>query len=137
MAPPDMVPEMMPDMACAALGRPPPEGGRRNGMTDVMFLRPVAALSLAGLMLAGCTNPQAVAPVGVRVVGANQVAGCSYVMNFSEKPALYGVLAAEAQAYARRSILQAAARAGANTVVFDRVEPGAMVTEIKATAFRC
>ncbi|MDE3078622.1 MAG: hypothetical protein KGI94_01155 [Paracoccaceae bacterium] len=57
--------------------------------------------------------------------------------NISDKPGLYGALASQGIDYARKVIIDGAAQAGANTVVFDPVDPGTMVTELTATAYRC
>jgi hypothetical protein len=88
--------------------------------------------------LAGCMNDMStVSSAPVRVVAAGEVAQCKYITNVSDRPGMYGALATQGQEYARKAILDQAAQSGANTVVFDKVEPGTMVTEITATAYRC
>jgi hypothetical protein len=52
-------------------------------------------------------------------------------------PTLYGAFAAQGIAGARRAVLEGAAEQGADTVVFDRIEPGATVTEVVAATYRC
>lgn len=95
-----------------------------------------AVLLPLAVVAAGCT-PSAIPDVPVKVVDAAQVAQCAYVENISERPGVYGMLATQGQDYARKGVLEEAAKAGANTVVFDKVEPGSMVTEVTATAYRC
>lgn len=100
-----------------------------------MDIRRLAFAAILPPLAAACTSPQPASPV--RIAQASEVAQCAYVVNLSNKPGLYGQLATQGEAYARKAILDDAARAGANTVVFDKVEPGAMVTEITATAYHC
>ncbi|MDE3123595.1 MAG: hypothetical protein KGK00_17630 [Paracoccaceae bacterium] len=93
---------------------------------------------LSGLALASCSNAaSSVASAPVRVATKAEVARCAYVTNISDKPGLYGALASQGIDYARKAIIDGAAQAGANTVVFDPVDPGTMVTELTATAYRC
>jgi hypothetical protein len=88
--------------------------------------------------LAGCMNDMSsISSAPVRVAQASEVAQCRYVLNLNDRPGLYGQLATQGQDYARKAILDQAAQSGANTVVFDKVEPGSMVTEITATGYRC
>ncbi len=96
---------------------------------------PLSALLLV-VAAAGCTNPAASA-APVRVAQASEVTQCKYIEDLTNRPGVYGVLATEGLSYARKGILDEAARDGANTVVFQQVEPGGMVTEVKATAYRC
>lgn len=95
-----------------------------------IFLLPI------GLALASCSNTPAAQPP-VRVATQDQVGQCAYVTNIQDKPGLYGAFASQGISYARNAILNAAAQAGANTVVFEPIVPGGMVTMLKATAYRC
>lgn len=91
-----------------------------------------------GLALASCSNGMSSVPSApVRVATKAEVAHCAYVTNISDTPGLYGALASQGIDYARKAVLDGAAQAGANTVVFDPVDPGAMVTKLTATAYRC
>lgn len=99
-----------------------------------MILRSLSATALLALA-AACTAPQSSAPV--RVADASQVGQCKYLEDLNNRPGLYGQLATQGVEYARKAILDQAAADGANTVVFQKVDPGAMVTELKATAYRC
>jgi hypothetical protein len=89
------------------------------------------------LLFAACTSvaPQAVSPV--RVAEPEEVAGCTRIGTMSGVPTLYGAFAAQGIAAARRAVFEGAAEQGANTVVFDRIEPGATVTEVVAATYRC
>ena len=88
--------------------------------------------------LAGCMNDlSTVSSAPVRVVSEGEVTQCKYVVNLNDRPGMYGALATQGQDYARKAILDQAAQAGANTVVFDKIDPGTMVTEITATGYRC
>ncbi len=82
-------------------------------------------------------DSSSIATAPVRVATAAEVTQCKYVINLSNRPGLYGAFATQGQDYARKSILDGAAQSGANTVVFDKIEPGSMVTELTATAYRC
>lgn len=94
-------------------------------------------LMLLVALAAGCTStaPPVVPPV--RVADPAEVAGCTRIGSVRGTPGLYGVLAAQGIADARRVVLEDAARQGANTVVFDRIEPGTTVTEVTAATYRC
>ncbi|TMV63130.1 hypothetical protein FGG78_34580 [Thioclava sp. BHET1] len=106
-----------------------------------MILSSRLTLALSALIglgsLAACQDTAPPTGPVVRVVDASQVGQCRYVINLSDKPGLYGVLAGQAVGYAREQIIREAGTSGANTVVFDKIEPGQMVTELKATAYRC
>lgn len=94
----------------------------------------VALAALAG----ACTrDPGFVGVSGVREGTAAEVASCSYVTDIRMKPAVYGLLADQGLKYARNTILSDARDAGANTVVFEAVSPGADVYELRGTAYRC
>ncbi len=101
------------------------------------MIRTIPLLGAATLALAACNNMSSVSGAPVRVAQASQVAQCKYVIDLTDTPGMYGALATQGQDYARKMILDDAARAGANTVVFDKVDPGGMVTEVKATAYSC
>lgn len=93
---------------------------------------------LLAAVVAGCMNDlSTVSSAPVRVVSAGEVAQCKYITNVSDRPGMYGALATQGQEYARKAILDQAAQSGANTVVFDKIDPGTMVTEITATAYHC
>lgn len=94
-------------------------------------------LLLLALLAAGCTSTAPPAASPVRVAEPGEVAGCSRLGSVKGTPGLYGVLAAQGIADARRVVLEDAARQGANTVVFDRIEPGTTVTEVTAATYRC
>ena len=89
------------------------------------------------LILGACTStaPPGVSPV--RVAEPAEVAGCTRIGTMTGIPGLYGALAAQGIADARRVVLEGAAEQGANVVVFDPVEPGATVTEVTAATYRC
>lgn len=91
--------------------------------------------ALALLVACTSTAPTAVPPV--RVAEPAEVAGCTRVGNVRATPSVYGVFATQGIADARRAVLVGAAEQGADTVVFDRVEPGATVTEVTAASYRC
>ncbi len=95
-------------------------------------------LALAALSaLAGCTNPDA-GVSGVTDALASQVTACTYVTDIRMTPGVYGpVVTDQALRYARNKVMTDARDAGANTVVFDTVEPGAEVYLIHAKAYRC
>jgi hypothetical protein len=94
-------------------------------------------LLLAFAVLAACTStaPPAVAPV--RIAEPNEVGSCGRVGTMRATPGVYGIFATQGVADARRVVLRGAAEQGANTVVFDLVEPGTTVTEVTAATYRC
>jgi hypothetical protein len=87
--------------------------------------------------LAACTDPGFTGVPDVRTATAAEVAGCAFVTELRTRPAVYGPLAQQGIEYARNRTLAAAREDGANTVVFEPVEPGALVTEVRARAYRC
>lgn len=89
------------------------------------------------ILLAACTSvaPGAIPPV--RVAEQADVGGCVRVGTMTGVPNLYGAFAAQGIAEARRTVLEGAAGQSANTVVFDRIEPGVTVTEVTAATYRC
>jgi len=93
-----------------------------------------AALLLPAVLLAACSQP---APTGVRTATAAEVASCAYVKNISTTPGVFGPLAQAGLEDARNAALRSAQTSGANTVVFDEVEPGAPVFRLEAVAYRC
>ncbi|WP_413870910.1 hypothetical protein [Albidovulum sp.] len=100
----------------------------------------LGAAQLAALAagLAGCTrDPGFTGVAGVREATAAEVAVCTYVSDIRMRPGTYGVLADQGLKYARNTIMADARDAGANTVVFDPVTPGADVYEVHAVAYRC
>ncbi len=93
---------------------------------------------LTAASLAACTQDPGFKRVsGIREATAAEVAQCSYIADFRMTPGVYGPLAEQGLRYARNKILADAQAAGANTVVFDQVTPGADVYEIHAVAYRC
>jgi len=93
---------------------------------------------LAVCMCAGCASDPGLTGVsGIRDASANEVAQCTYVTDIRAKPTVYGVFADQGIVYTRNTIRASARDAGANTVVFDPVEPGAIVDRIHAIAYRC
>lgn len=90
------------------------------------------------LAAAGCVkDPGFVGVAGVREATAAEVATCAYVTDIRMTPGTYGLLADQGVKYARNTIMSDAQKAGANTVVFDPVAPGADVYELHAVAYRC
>lgn len=104
-----------------------------------MTLHRISLLPLVfATAVTGCMNDlSTVSSAPVRVVSAGEVTQCKYITNVSDRPGMYGALATQGQEYARKAILDQAAQSGANTVVFDKIDPGALVTEITATAYHC
>lgn len=102
-----------------------------------------AALLLAGLTalpaLAGCSqNPGFAGVPSVREADSYQVASCTYLTDIGMEPGVYGpLLAQQGLKYARNKVKADALNAGANTVVFDKVAPGADVWVVHAKAYRC
>lgn len=92
-------------------------------------------LILAPILLMGC-DPLA-APDGVRTATADEVSSCEYVKNISSTPGVFGPLASVGLDDARNGVLKSAAQSGANTVVFEPVEPGERVFTVDAVAYRC
>ncbi len=88
--------------------------------------------------LAACTSDPGFTGVsGVREAQATEVAGCRYLSNISMVPGVYGPLATQGLKYARNKIKADAQAAGADTVVFEQVTPGADVFKVNAVAYRC
>lgn len=96
-------------------------------------MKPALLLTLPALLL-GCAQP---APTGVRTATAAEVTGCTYVKNITTTPGIFGPLAQAGLEDARNAAMRSAANSGANTVVFDPVEPGARVFALEAVAYRC
>jgi hypothetical protein len=95
-------------------------------------------LSLAAVFALGaCNDPGFTGVPSVRTASAAEVTACAYVMDIRARPGVYGPLAQQGLEYSRNQVLDTARQEGANTVVFEQVDPGAMVTEIRATAYRC
>lgn len=96
-----------------------------------------AALAVGGV-LAGCTDdPGFKGVTGVREATLAEVGQCKYLMDISGRPGVYGPLLQQGLKYTRNSIMADAQDAGANTVVFDQVSPGAAVYKLHATAYAC
>ena len=95
-------------------------------------------MGLCALALGACTSdPGFTGVAGVREAEAAEVAACAYVSNIGMTPGVFGPLAEEGLAYAPKKVIQSALEDGANTVVFEKVTPGTMVTRVTATAYRC
>ncbi|MCV2878651.1 hypothetical protein OE699_07280 [Sedimentimonas flavescens] len=92
----------------------------------------------AALVLAACNDPGFRGVPEVRTARANEVAACQLVSNISMEPGVYGpVLAEQGLRYARNKVMETARQDGANTVVFEQVEPGSDVYLVRAQAYRC
>lgn len=88
--------------------------------------------------LAACTSdPGFIGVPGMRETDAASVAACRFVQNITGKPSVFGPLASQGVRYSHNQILAFARDAGADTVVFDPVSPGADVYELRAAAYRC
>lgn len=100
---------------------------------------PIQCAALAAVAaLSGCNDPGFRGVSGVRTAEASEVARCTFLETVAITPSVYGpVLGEQGLRYARNKVLASAQADGADTVVFDRVEPGAMVYEVKAQAYRC
>lgn len=90
------------------------------------------------LVLTACTDPGFVGVSGVSAVEQADVAACNLVSHISMEPGVYGpLLADQGLRYARNKIMEQARDDGANRVVFDKMEPGADVYQLRARAYRC
>jgi len=88
--------------------------------------------------LAACTgDPGFTGVPGMRETDAAGVAGCRYVQDITGKPSVFGPLADQGVRYSHNQILAMARDAGADTLVFDKVTPGADLYELHAVAYRC
>lgn len=88
--------------------------------------------------LAGCNDPGFRGVSGVRTAEAHEVVSCTRLVTIRTRPDVYGpLLADQGLTYARNRVLDDARKAGANTVVFDKVTPGEPVFEVTAQAYRC
>jgi hypothetical protein len=96
------------------------------------FMRKIT-LFLPALLFA-CAQP---APTGVRTATAEEVVACTYVKNITTTPGVFGPLAQQGLEDARNAALRSAVASGANTVVFEEVEPGAPVFRLEAVAYIC
>lgn len=100
-----------------------------------MMLRLVG---VALVVLAGCSNDPGFRGVsGVAEITAEQATGCTHLTNIRAQPGVYGPLAQQGLDYSRNKVFEMAQEAGGNAVVFEPVSPGAMVTELRAAAYRC
>jgi hypothetical protein len=105
-------------------------------MSGEAGMRPAAILVL--LVTAACNDPGFQGVYDVREADAGTVGSCTYVSNIRGTPSVYGpVLGSQGISYTRNQVLDEARQAGANTVVFDKVNPGEQVYELRATAYRC
>jgi hypothetical protein len=108
-----------------------------EGLAMIFRFTKYSVLALPILALAACNDPGMRAASGVIAVDAGDVAQCRFVTNIAVEPSLYGPFADQGTRYARNQVLDEAQRAGANRVVFDRVEPGVPQLQIKARAYAC
>lgn len=92
-------------------------------------------VAICGLV-AGCALPNA-PERKVREANADEVAGCERIGLVTGVPGVYGPLAEIGLRDARNAAKRVAAERGANTVVFDVIEPGITVFEVNGTAYRC
>ncbi len=92
-------------------------------------------LTLVLLTAACSTAPPPPSPA--TIARAGDVAGCTRIGTMTGVPGVYGIFAAQGIADARRVVLDGAVEMGANTVVFDPVEPGTTVTRVTAATYRC
>jgi hypothetical protein len=100
--------------------------------------RNMTALAALVVGLGGCSgDPGFTGVPGVREAEAGEVASCRYVSNIAMTPGVFGPLADQGLKYARNKIKEDALNLGANTVVFEKVSPGADVYRVTATAYSC
>lgn len=100
-------------------------------------MRLFPALAAAAL-LTGCSDPGFRGVPSVRTAEASEVGACRYITDVRMRPGVYGpVLADQGVKYARNKVLESAKESGANTVVFEGVEPGGDVYLISAKAYSC
>jgi hypothetical protein len=98
----------------------------------------ILAIFMALAAVAGCVENSGLRGVsGVASISAAEAARCTYVMDITSKPSVYGPLAQQGLEASRNQVMGLARDNGANAVVFVPVSPGALVTEIQATAYRC
>lgn len=92
-----------------------------------------------GLVVAGCTNDPGFTGVpDVREAMAAEVTQCRYVSDITGTPSVYGpILGPEGLKYTRNQVKDEARKAGANTVVFDLVPPGAELYQLHAKVYAC
>ncbi|HEY0213471.1 MAG TPA: hypothetical protein VGC40_07780 [Paenirhodobacter sp.] len=94
--------------------------------------------TLAFALIAGCNDPGFRGTTAVRVASADEVGACRFIENVSVKPGVYGpILGDQGVKYSRNQLLDMARADGANTVVFDQVDPCAAVYVVSARAFAC
>lgn len=99
---------------------------------------PLIAMILAGVGLAGCTDPGFHGNNAVRIATAGEVGSCRLIENLSMEPGVYGpVLGGQGVKYARNKMLDTAAKDGANTVVFDENNAAGTVTNVTGKAYSC
>lgn len=103
-----------------------------------MRLIATVATVAAAALLAGCSDPGFRGVPSVRTATASEVGMCRHVTDIRMRPGVYGpVLGDQGVKYARNKVLESAREGGANTVVFDGVEPGGDVYLISAKAYAC
>lgn len=90
------------------------------------------------LLTAACTDDPGFRGVsGVAEITAAEAAACTHLTSIRAQPGVYGPLAQQGLEYSRNRVLAMARESGANAVVFEPVSPGAMITELRAGAYRC
>lgn len=97
----------------------------------------IFGLSLVAGLAACTSDPGFVGVPGMRETDAASVTACRYIQNITGRPSVFGPLASQGVRYSHNQILAMARDAGADTVVFDPVSPGADVYELRAVAYRC
>ena len=108
---------------------------RKTGARRGPFL---GACCGAILALAGCSDPGFRGVPEVRSARLDEVGACRLISHISIEPGVYGpVLAEQGLRYARNKVLEMARSDGANTVVFETVEPGTDVYLVKGDAYAC
>ncbi len=98
------------------------------------------ALALALLLPAACASndPGFAGVPGIREAEAGEVTACTYISNVNVTPSVFGpVLGDQGVKYSRNQLKDEARKSGADTVVFDKVVPGAPIYKVSAIAYRC
>lgn len=96
-----------------------------------------SAILALPLFVAACTTPWGDAPTTVREATLAEVGSCTPIKTIRANPGVFGPLAEQGLANARKRIYQSAERDGANVVVIEPTLPGQPVVELVATAYRC
>ena len=94
------------------------------------------AWMVVGGLLAGCALPSSPASQ-VREATLADIGGCERIGIVTGVPGVYGPLAKIGLSDARNAAKTVAFEQGANTVVFDVIEPGVTVFKVTGVAYRC